>query len=216
MRHFSKGMKRMSTRVLLVGLVVLACGCGGSDGSSEPPAATSTAAAAETTTASSSASTPALVGRWKRTNKCSELVAALEHDGLGKIAPSVIGDYFPDVDPKQLAQKDDPCHGAKPIVHYHFFDENGRFGSLDQNEEQVDEGTYKITDDHTFVIPKELPGTTFHFRVAEDALTLSPVVTRGMKREALAHPLDFSDAGWANAVSYPGHEWKQVDCGDWC
>ena len=37
-----------------------------------------------------------------------------------------------------------------------------------------------------------------------------------MKKQALAHPLTLGDAGWAIAVSYPGHVWKRVDCADWC
>jgi hypothetical protein len=30
---------------------------------------------------------------------------------------------------------------------------------------------------------------------------------------ALAHPLQFSTAGWMVAVAYPGHTWKRVPCG---
>ncbi|MBA2537231.1 MAG: hypothetical protein H0V20_07355 [Actinobacteria bacterium] len=184
-------------------MVVLAAGCGGSNESAgEQPSAESTAAAANTTTASST-TTPAIVGRWKRVNKCPELVKALDEAGLGAIAPSVVGDYFPEVPPKQLAQKDDLCAGAKPIVHYHFFDEDGRFGSLDEHEEQVDDGTYEIIDDRTFVISKEFPDTTFHYRIEGDTMTLSPVVTRAMKREALAHPLEFTVAGWGERGELP-------------
>jgi hypothetical protein len=37
-----------------------------------------------------------------------------------------------------------------------------------------------------------------------------------MKEQALANPLQFTDAGWAVAVAYPGEEWKRVSCADWC
>jgi hypothetical protein len=34
--------------------------------------------------------------------------------------------------------------------------------------------------------------------------------------EALSNPLEFSDAGWSIAVSYPGQVWSRVPCGRWC
>jgi hypothetical protein len=202
---------------LLVGLALVAgCGSSGSTSAGEQPSNGLTTTATIPTTAEVETATPALVGRWKHVNECQELVKALEDSGLGAIALSVVGDYFPEIPAEELAQKDDLCEGAEPIVHYHFFDEDGRFGSLDENEEQVDDGTYKIIDDRTFVISKEFPDTTFHYEIEGDALTLSPVVTRAMKKEALANPQEFTVAGWANSVSYPGQEWKRVDCRGWC
>jgi hypothetical protein len=106
--------------------------------------------------------------------------------------------------------------GAKPFVHYHFFDAAGRFGSLDENENQVDDGTYEIIDGQTLRIGNADTGATFHYKVEGNTLTLSPVITQKMAEEALAHPLDFSPAGWSVAVSYPGQSWTRTDCGDWC
>jgi hypothetical protein len=59
-------------------------------------------------------------------------------------------------------------------------------------------------------------GVVFRYEIKGDALSLSPVLTPAMKETAFAHPLKFSDAGWAVSVSYPVHEWKRVDCGGWC
>ena len=89
-----------------------------------------------------------IVGRWERVLRCSELVDALEAAGLRKVAaPIVAGDYFRDMNAAALAEKDDLCEGAKPpFVHSHFFDAEGRFGSLDENESQVDEGRYDVVD----------------------------------------------------------------------
>ncbi len=203
---------------LLVGLAILAGGCGsnGSTSAGEQPSSGSTTTDTSSTTAETATPTPALVGRWKRVNKCPELVKALEGAGLGALAPSVVGDYFPDVPPGQLAQKDDVCEGAKPFVHYHFFDEEGAFGSLDANENPVDDGSYEIIDDGRFRIGNTDTGAVFQYEVKGDTLSLSPVETPAMKEEALAHPFEFSAAGWAIAVSYPGHVWKRVDCGSWC
>ena len=46
--------------------------------------------------------------------------------------------------------------------------------------------------------------------------TAGPLRFLAMKKEALAHPLEFNDAGWSVAVSYPGQVWKRVDCSGWC
>ena len=152
----------------------------------------------------------------ERVNKCRELVNALMDARLGALAPSVVGDYFPEIPANQLAGKDDVCEGATPFVHYHFFNATGGFGSLDENEERVDDGPYEIVDDGTFVISFDASPVRFHYAVEGDTLRLSPVITPAMRRDALAHPLKFTAAGWGIAVSYPGHEWTRVECGAWC
>jgi len=120
-----------------------------------------------------------------------------------------------------LSRKDDLCEGAEPFVHYHFFDADGQFGSLDETENQVDDAPYEIIDSRTFRIGAGQsgagPGVEFHYEINGDTLTLSPVITQAMKKdEALANPFQFTDAGWAVAVAYPGEEWKRVSCGNWC
>ena len=103
-----------------------------------------------------------LVGEWKRVTKCQELVRLLEANGLGERAPQAIeGNGWVDGTLEQLAKKDDPCEGAVPREHSHFFTEFGAFGSLDWRGEQVDEGTYEIVDDRTFTIGD----ATFHFEI---------------------------------------------------
>ena len=200
---------------LLVSLVLLATGCGSDKSARDQPSRESTTPAAATTTARSS-TTSEIVGRWKRTNKCAELVEALDDAGLGALGPAMVGDYFPGTPSKQLAKKNDLCAGAKPIVHYHFFDEGGRFGSLDGQEEQVDDGTYRLVGDRSAVISKEFGDVKFEYEVKGDKLALSPGVTPAMEKLALAQPLEFSAAGWATSVSYPGHEWTRVACDAWC
>jgi hypothetical protein len=197
---------------LLIALTVLAVGCGSDESSSAGQPSSTQSTTAGTTTAA-----PAIVGRWERVNKCPQLVMALEEAGLGSIAPSVVGDYFPETSAKELAQKDDLCEGAKPFVHYHFFSEAGQFGSLDENENQVDDGPYEIIDSSTIRIGGGDPGgVVFDYEIQGDTLALSPVLTRAMRKQALARPLDFSDAGWAISVAYPGEVWKRVSCDSWC
>jgi hypothetical protein len=70
--------------------------------------------------------------------------------------------------PDQIADPKHPCQGAVPQMHSHFFTADGQFGSKDHQGDQVDDGTYKIVDDRTFVVSKEFPDVTFHYRVTGD------------------------------------------------
>ena len=61
-----------------------------------------------------------IVGRWEVVRTCEGMIEALEQAGLRNRAPSVVGDYFPEKSPKQLARKADVCQGAKPQQHAHY------------------------------------------------------------------------------------------------
>lgn len=168
-------MRRLITRATiaalsLVALVTSACTSGGQ--SSSTP--TGQKASAVTSPSTSSAPIAPLVGRWEQVHHCQDLVTALDKANLGAMIPQEVTEYFPDESVQQLAQKTDPCAGAKPFRHSHFFDELGQFGSLDQNLSQVDDGKYNIVNGHTF----RIGSSTFHYRVINgDTLTLDPVIT---------------------------------------
>ncbi len=161
---------------------------------------------------SGGAQASALVGRWQAVRTCHGLVAALQKYGLSRLAPSVVGDYFPNKTPTQLAQKTNICAGAKPQLHSHFFTTDGKFGSLDQYGKQVDDGSYNVT---ASAIVKINDGR-FRFRVQGTRLMLAPLLTKAQRKQALANPLKFSTAGWMVAVSYVGHTWRSVPCDRWC
>ena len=153
-----------------------------------------------------------IVGRWQQAHRCQQLVDALNSLGLGAIAPSVVGDYFPDATVEELAAKPDICSGANPVQHSHFFTSTGFFGSLDQYWNQVDDGSYAMVDGNTF----EIGGATFDFAIQGDTLSLTPRITAQQRRQALRDPLQWSTAGWMVAVTYPGTNWKSVPCFGWC
>jgi hypothetical protein len=135
-----------------------------------------------------------LVGRWEQTRECEDLVRAFEAAELESIAPP-------------------SCKGKHPQVHAHFFTESGQFGSLDKNAQQVDDGTYEITDGHTF----RIGDSTFRYTITgHDTLTLEPVITREQRREALASPKDFTTGSWMVSVAYEGTTWNRVPCEGWC
>ena len=63
-----------------------------------------------------------------------------------------------------------------PLRHSHFFTAEGQFGSRDQDGAQVDDGTYRIVDEGTFVVSKEFPDVTFHYEIEGDSITFEPVI----------------------------------------
>jgi len=201
---------RASIASLLIPLLLV--GCGGGESESAKPSGQTSVASTDTTIPTTTAQTEALVGRWEHVNECPQLTKALAEEGLETIAPSVAGDYFPNSTPRQLAKKDDVCDGAEGFVHSHFFTDSGTFGSLTEDLEQVDDGLYEILDGGRV----RIGDVVFRYEIEGDELSLSPVITPAMKKEALAQPLEFSNAGWSVAVSYPGQVWKRVDCSGWC
>jgi hypothetical protein len=164
------------------------------------------------TQASAAPTTTNLVGRWQTVRICQDLVNDLRKVGLVALAPAVVGDYFPNQTPAELARKSNLCSGAKPQRHSHFFTADGKFGSLDQHNQQVDDGSYELLGAHKV----KINDGSFRFRVQGKTLMLTPLLTAAEKQQALAHPHTFSTAGWMVAVSYLGHSWRRVPCGTWC
>jgi hypothetical protein len=181
------------------------------------------AAAVFCATASVSASqravSSALVGRWERITTCQQLVADLKQAGLGAtVAQAWAGQtsstgessFRPD-SPKPTAAH--PCTGAIARAHSHFFSASGQFGSLDWKGGQVDNGPYRIINSDTVQIGSGTPTAKFHFTIhGGNTLTLSPMLTPSMIRQATAHPAGFSSAFWAVTVASAGHTWKRIPC----
>jgi hypothetical protein len=187
--------RRWPVVALGVGLVLPVMSCSES-GVEEEPAEVPSAAPA----------VPALVGTWERETTCDEVVAALTDAGLEAwITEAVAGNSFiPGVtSPDEIADPADPCRGAVPRVHSHFFTDDGRFGSLDWNGDPVDDGTYEITDDGTFVVSKEFPDVTFRYTIEGDTISFDPVIPK-------CSP-DCFEAAWSVMVAYPGETWERSD-----
>jgi hypothetical protein len=158
-----------------------------------------------------------IFGRWQQTHLCSGLVHAFKKAHLRRLAPGwVASDYFPDQTGQQIASKEHICSGAEPQRHSHFFTRDGDFGSVDQHNQQVDSGRYRGINARTF----RIIDARFHYDVARlfdhKFLALKPVITKRMRRQALAHPYEFSIAGWEVSVAYTGSTWKRVRCRKWC
>ena len=108
----------------------------------------------------------------------------------------------------------DPCHGVngRPS-HDHVFYKDGRFASLNENGEFVDEDNYKLPNDHTIVFPgsgsKTFPPVTAHFRFSDhqNTVTFDLVLPKNLD-ECSKHCKGVYE--WAVSVFYSGLPWKRV------
>jgi hypothetical protein len=114
-------MAAIAAIVLVIGGLIAGCGSADSETAQSPT---------RTPQATSSARPAAIVGRRDVSRTCEGMVESLDQAGLHALAPAIVGDYFPDQTPKQLARKADVCRGAKRQQHLHFFTDDGQFGSL--------------------------------------------------------------------------------------
>jgi hypothetical protein len=188
----------------IAGLVLLlaAAGCGGSTSPSSP----ATEAAVEPTTSSSTKPEP-LVGDWQTVFQCEELVRVFKSAGLEEFTLlSIAGhDLIPGVDPEhpeQIADPAHPCKGAVPRKHSHSFAEDGTFASYDYNGNQVDDDSYEIVDDHTFILGR----ITFRYRIEDDTIMFDPVIPADCSTRRCRDKY-----AYAVSVAFPGNKWKRVD-----
>lgn len=212
---------RLRATLALVFLTAAAAGCGSADARRPVPETSAQFGVVLHPLATSHTETPGagLVGRWEGMTTCQELVGNLDKAGLGPLAPYVWssqtsstgqGSFAPG-SPKPTRAH--PCRGALRRTHSHFFSQSGRFGSLDWLGGQVDDARYRIIDGDTVTIGD----VTFRYHATKGkTLWLSPLLTKVMIRQALAHPREFSDAGWAVSVAYSGYSWRRVPCRGWC
>jgi hypothetical protein len=157
------------------------------------------------TTAAATGSAQEIVGEWQRETTCGELVQALRNAEMGELVDEFIAGngFIPGIgvdEPEQIDLKQ-PCKGAVPRVHSHFFTNDRRFGSRDWNREQVDDGRYRVIGDK-LVISKEFPDVTFRYRIEGDTIILDPL-------NIPAGCTTFR-CGWSVAVAYPGKTWKRI------
>jgi hypothetical protein len=190
-------LRRWVGVMIAVAVATAACGSNGSTSTptgSEDPIFTSP-----------SAEVSPLVGEWRRVTTCQEFVTAQEEAGFDEfVLEGVAGNGFiPGVrNADQIANPNDPCEGAVPREHSHFFTEFATFGSLDWNGEQVDDGSYEIVDDRTFVIGN----TTFHFKIiGGDTIKFDPVIPDDCSTKRCR-----GAASWSVSVAYPGKTWERV------
>ena len=189
--------------LVLIALSSVSIACGSDDSPS-----TATGPGAEQATSVSPTAEP-LVGTWRRVTTCEEAVQAQTEAGFEVDPAGLAGsEWLPVVD--QIADPAHPCEGAVPREHSHFWTEDGQFGSLDWNGNQVDEGTYEIIDDHTLVMPygfEQGPPIQVEFRyeIHGDTLSLDPLIPSDCSTKHCQEAYS-----WSVSVAYPGKTWERV------
>lgn len=184
--------------VVAAALPLLGGACGGASTEEDT-------SAPATTTAVATGSAQEIVGEWERETTCDELVQALRDAGMDELVDEFVAGngFIPgiSVDEPEQIDPNDPCKGAVPRVHSHFFTEDGEFGSRDWNGEDVDEGRYRVNGDK-LVISKEFPDVTFRYRIEGDTIMFDPL---NIPAGCTTFP-----CGWSIAVAYPGKKWERV------
>ena len=196
----------MYVAIVAIAFLLALTGCGGDE---EQPASEPTSSATETSssaTASGDTIASPLVGDWERRMTCEERVATLEKAGLGQFAAEHVAgnEFVPGIsfDEPELIDPKQPCKGAVPRKHGHFFTSEGLFGSTDHKGRHVDEGTFELVDAHTVEITNPDASVTFKFKIKHGELLLEPVMPSCVETGCW-------EAQWAVAVASPGHPWRR-------
>lgn len=121
-----------------------------------------------------------LVGDWRRKRTCEEYVRRLKQAGLADQIPShrQLLAEFGAGDAQGGQNSDGPCRGVNGrLAHDHVFYRDGRFASVDNNGRFVDDGLYKLPNEHTIVFPNSrnasFPPVTAHFRFSDHLNTVT-------------------------------------------
>jgi hypothetical protein len=125
---------------VLLASAALVAGCGGSD------------------------SPETLIGEWELERDCPKIVQGLEEAGLEEFTLEVIAtaEMVPGVvnDPTQFEDPKNPCKGATPTKHSHFFTAEGQFGSRNEFGEQATQSPSKTWTMTPSSLAATLPSTT--------------------------------------------------------
>ena len=141
------------------------------------------------------ANTNPLVGDWRRNLRCEEYVRRMKQAGLADMLP------------------DNPCQGKKVRQHDHIFYRDGRFTSLNEKGEYVDNDHYILPNDHTIVFPgsgsETFPPVTAHFRFSDhlNTVTFDLVVPKNLDECSERCQGAYE---WAVSVFYSGLSWHRV------
>ena len=188
---------------LVLASAILVAACTSTPGASGIPSSAPSGPAATSAPPSTPKPSPSpahpIVGEWHADHVCTEIARLLTEAGLEEtIAENVVGNgLIPDADSvDDLADPTDPCAGAIPRDHAHFFTADGDFGSLDWNRNRVDGEPYTVDDDTVTI-----NGIEFSYRIEGDQLFLDADV-----RDCNVTACGFREQ-WMTMVALPGTPW---------
>jgi hypothetical protein len=152
-----------------------------------------------------------LVGTWRRVRKCEEQVRLMKEAGLAELIPQWVSpsEFSHAASAQGSAPSGDPCRGVRGgrLPHDHVFYEDGRFASVDDQGEFVDDGTYKFVDERTIEFG-DPPGNLVHFRFSDDRDTVTFDLEIPDMDQCSQHCRE--ETAYRIAVFYPGLPWKRV------
>jgi hypothetical protein len=187
---------------LLVTLVVAAlstCGGGNSQDSARIESGDKAAAHANP-----------LVGTWRRVRRCEEQVRLMQEAGLDELIPKWVdpAEFSHASSAQGSSPSGNPCQGVNGrLPHDHVFYKDGRFASVDDKGQFVDDGHHKFVDDRTIEFG-DPPGNLVHFSFSNDRNTVTfDVAVPDMNK--CSQRCRFNTA-YRLAVFYPGLPWKRV------
>jgi hypothetical protein len=152
-----------------------------------------------------------LVGTWRRVRKCEEQVRLMKEAGLEELIPKWVApsEFSNAAFAQGSAPPGDPCKGVRDgrLPHDHVFYKDGRFASVDDQGEFVDDGSYEFVDERTIEFA-DPPGNLVHFRFGDDFDTVTFDVTiPDMDKCSKDCRME---TAYRLAVFYPGLPWKRV------
>ena len=154
-----------------------------------------------------------LVGDWRRKRTCDELVSRLKQAGLADQIGShqdLLAEFGAGDGDQGSQDPDDPCRGVNGrLAHDHIFYRDGLFRSVDNNGNFVDDGHYRLPNDHTIVFPGNQGGVTAHFRFSEhlNTVTFDLVLPKNLDECSESCREDYA---WAVSVFFSGLPWHRV------
>jgi hypothetical protein len=158
-----------------------------------------------------------LVGDWRRKRTCDELVSRLKQAGLADQIGShqdLLAEFGAGDGDQGSQDPDDPCRGVNGrLAHDHIFYRDGRFTSVDQNGNFVDDGHYILPNDHTIVFPgsgsKTFPPVKAHFRFSDHLNTVKFDLVLPKNLDECSKHCQGTYA-WAISVFFSGLPWHRV------
>ena len=158
-----------------------------------------------------------LVGDWRRKRTCQEYVSRMRQAGL----VDQIGTHkelleeFGTGDAQSGQDSDGPCRGLNGrLAHDHIFYRDGRFASVDQKGQFVDNGHYVLPNDHTIVFPHSptkvyYPPVRAHFHFSDrlNTVTFDLVLPKNLDE---CSERCRGAYGWAVSVFFSGLPWHRV------
>jgi len=157
-----------------------------------------------------------LVGDWRRKRTCEEYVSRLKQAGLADQIPThkELLAEFGAGDAQSGQVSDGRCQGVNgQLAHDHIFYRDGRFTSVDNKGNFVDDGHYILPNDHTIILFGPKNGLTAHFRFTDDlnAVTFDLVLPKNLHKCSESCRQDYA---YAVAVFFSGLPWHRVCQGD--